>query len=99
MFFEGTNKPSEEVVDRLVEMSKGNPGGATVLSKLFEGVSEEEAVKDIDILDKAGIYGGNLWIGYKDFCKEDINEFRKQLRAGNIIEKQIKESRYFINYE
>lgn len=95
-FFRDVKSP--EVVDQLVRMSKGNPGGATVLAKLFEGVDLEEAKKDVNTLDEAEIYGGNLWIGFKDLCSQDIEQFRKKLKEDDLVE-QIKKTRYFITYE
>jgi len=97
MFFEKIDQP-DSVKNMLVDMSKGNPGGATVLVKLFEGVKPEDALKDIEILNEAGIYGGNLWIGFKDLCNQDIEEFRKKLHDEDLVQ-QITDSRYFIQYE
>ena len=67
------------VVDSIVKMSKGNPGGLTVLMKLLE---KPNGLIYIRALDKAGIYGSNIWVEYKDNCGQDINKLIEKIKNG-----------------
>ena len=67
-------------MERIIELCEGNPGAATVLSRL----STIEPVKDhfdsyLNVLIHYGIKGSMVWILYKDICKSDISLFRNKL--------------------
>ncbi len=57
-----------------MEMSEGNPGAVSVLTQFIN-----DDIKDLMLLlslDDMNIRGTQVWIGYKDFCKEDIEKFK-----------------------
>lgn len=62
------------VMDMLMVMSEGNPGAITVLSEMLKS---DEALGFFLILglDDMNIRGTQVWIGYKDYCGQDINKF------------------------
>lgn len=62
------------LMNRLVELSDGNPGAATTLSTI---VNERpgEALQVLETLDAMNIRGSRIWLGYKDYCGQDIDDF------------------------
>lgn len=74
-------KPKDSAEDILYKMSEGNPGAISVLSKLILCYSKEiDPSKWINIvmdIDDMNIRGSQIWISYKDHCKEDLEEFIK----------------------
>jgi hypothetical protein len=73
--------------DILWEMSKGNPGAASVLIRLFaEGstIDPHDAfggMGSIMALDSHDIYESNIWLLYKDVCGENLSKMVALLRA------------------
>jgi hypothetical protein len=70
---DGTN------VDMAVKMSEGNPGALSVLIQLMEMGMDGFMV--IMHLDDMNIRGSQIWVGYKDFCGEDIEKFKETVEA------------------
>ena len=69
---------SMKTIDVLMIMSESNPGAISVMSQILE----KEPVKGIYILlslDDMNIRGSQIWIGYKDHCKENIETFIKKI--------------------
>jgi len=65
---------NEPIMDLLMTMSEGNPGGLTVMMKMIDkGYSN--GLISIFHLDDMNIRGTQIWIGYKDYCGEDIDKF------------------------
>lgn len=62
---------NSKVFDAIVLMAEGNPGALTVCSRL---VAEDMVMGTISllILDEMGIYGSQIWVAYKDVCKENL---------------------------
>jgi len=60
----------------LTEMSEGLPGGIVVLTRLME---EPDGITFILGLDDMNIRGTQIWIGFKDYCGEDIEKFKKAI--------------------
>ena len=55
-------------------LAEGNPGGLTILARILES----RGLVGFDTLlhlDDMNIRGSQIWIGYKDYCKEDLNKF------------------------
>jgi len=58
-----------------VDMSEGNPGGLSVVAKLLKlGLRGTVCLLNLDDMN---IRGCQIWVGYKDYCKEDIDAFIK----------------------
>jgi hypothetical protein len=64
-------------MDLLVQMSEGNPGGATVLGQILTNTEGSKGLLKVLSLDDMNIRGSQIWVGYKDHCKEDIDVFMK----------------------
>jgi hypothetical protein len=62
------------VMDFLVTMSEGNPGAITVLSQVLKS-DEDLGFLLVLQLDDMNIRGTQVWIGYKDYCGQDIDKF------------------------
>lgn len=60
----------------LAKMSEGNPGAIRVM---FDAIKINPIVgfSFIVMLDKMGVRGPQIWIGYKDHCGCDIHEFMR----------------------
>lgn len=63
------------VVDILVLMAEGNPGALNVLAALVK--SGEDGIMIPLHLDDMNIRGTQIWVGFKDYCKQDLNAFIK----------------------
>lgn len=66
-------------IDRLVDLSEGNPGAATALGKLTK--TQSDAAHLLDILDAHNIRGPYVWVGFKDHCEKDIDAFAECIRT------------------
>ena len=58
----------------MTKMSEGNPGGMTVLMKIFEA-DMNAGIMTILGLDDMNIWGSQIWVGYKDHCGENLEKF------------------------
>ena len=67
-------------MDLLMLMSEGNPGAITVLTRMLQDSDSSLGVIRILDLDDMNIRGTQIWIGYKDYCKQDIDCFLKALQ-------------------
>ena len=65
-------------MDFLVAMSEGNPGAINVLMQMMD--KSEMGLLDILSLDDMNIQGTQIWIGYKDYCGQDIDKFIECVR-------------------
>ena len=78
---------TDSMLDVLHKMSGGNPGGLTVMLKLYEQnptVAPKDAFGGLGPLlnlDTLGIYGGKIWVLYKDCFQEDVTNTLAVLRA------------------
>lgn len=62
-------------IDIITTMSNGNPGAISVLTDIYRS-SEIVTLSMVSMwLDEAGIYGCDIWVGYKDHCKCNIDTF------------------------
>lgn len=65
--------PGDSIKDNIISMSDGNPGAITVLTQM---VKEDPDPRELfNTLDDMNMYGPRLWLGYKDYCEEDISDF------------------------
>lgn len=73
---------SEEVRDKIIDLSQGNPGALTVLIQLFEQYGGEpirwaEAVE--------GFRGPEIWLLFKDENGQDIDGFMMDLANDAVV--------------
>jgi hypothetical protein len=66
--------------DIMVKMSQGNPGGLSALIALVKR-DEMQGFMRILSLDDMGMRGSQIWVAYKDHCKQDIEAFEKAIDA------------------
>lgn len=73
-------------MDMLMLMAEGNPGAVTVLAQLMKA---DEGILLILGLDDMNIRGTQIWIGFKDYCGNDIKKFSKCIleRDKGMVEK------------
>ena len=76
--------------DMIIKLSEGNPGAMTICTRLLnEGakIDPDSALggySNLLDLDTLNIYGGRIWMLYKDVCKEDIVKTVAMLRANQL---------------
>lgn len=70
---------TDDPMSSIVSLSEGNPGAISVLVKLLE--AGPLGFMDILHLDDMGMKGPQIWVAWKDHCKQDIEAFRKAIRA------------------
>ncbi len=68
----------DDMIEVLRTLSEGNPGALSVLIEVLNG--DLEGLSDIHILDDMNIRGPQIWVAYKDVCKQDISNFREKIR-------------------
>ncbi len=64
----------------LVTMSEGNPGAASVLAMLMEDSPETGFMKVLG-LDDMNVRGPQIWVGFKDHCKQDLETFKTAISS------------------
>lgn len=64
---------TDTVKDVLVKMAEGNPGAITVMMGMME--KNKDGLAYILHLDDMNIRGTQIWIGYKDYCGQDMDKF------------------------
>lgn len=67
------------VVDIAVLMSEGNPGALRVIGEILE--SDPQGPFILLDLDDMNIRGSQVWVGYKDYCGQNINKFKDAAKA------------------
>ncbi len=55
-------------------MSEGNPGAGSVLTSIFAKYQMGIGVF-LEILDDMNIRGTQIWVGYKDYCCQNLDKF------------------------
>jgi hypothetical protein len=65
--------PADSIEDNIVSLSDGNPGAVTVLTQIVQNDPDPREI--FNTLDDMNIYGSRIWLGYKDYCGEDIGNF------------------------
>lgn len=77
-----------------LKMSEGNPGALVVLAELMTKKTDDEFFRAILNLDSMEIRGCKIWIGYKDYCGQDLDSFchlalLRDKEMADFIEKEI----------
>lgn len=71
-------KLTDSVQDCCVKLSQGNPGALSVCVKLL--ATGDMGLMHLLNLDDMGMCGPSIWLGYKDFAKENLDTFIKALK-------------------
>ena len=80
-------KFNDTLMDMLIKLAEGNPGGLNVVMQLIKrsSVIDPDAalgpLAHILGLDSFGIYGSRIWMFYKDVCDEDLISMIAVMRA------------------
>lgn len=72
-----------DISKTIVNMCDGNPGALTVLIEVIKTLKEDVWLI-LCRLDDAEIYGPDIWLGYKDVCKQDIIRFIDEVKGGTL---------------
>jgi len=67
----------------IISMVDGNPGATRVCCELVKP-NPEWGFVDLCHLDDMEIYGSDIWLCYKDICKEDLKVLQKKIRDRSI---------------
>lgn len=67
-----TLKDAVNPIDAFMKMADANPGAAIVLCEMME---KEDFLTLLFHLDDMGISGSKIWLGFKDYCKQDLDLF------------------------
>lgn len=70
-------KLTDNGLNLMMKMSEGNPGGLRILGELS---TKERSLIYILGLDDMNIRGWQIWCGYKDYCKCDIDKFIEAIK-------------------
>lgn len=68
--------PPEDLLDRMTE---GNPGAIRVMIEIFDKHGPE-GIFTVITMDDMNIRGSQIWVGYKDHCKQNIDKFIKAIK-------------------
>ena len=68
---------SDTEVNVVKKMSAGNPGAVRVLMEILKGGTLE--IMLLLNADDMGLSGESIWLGVKDHCNQNIDEFKKCL--------------------
>jgi len=60
---------------KIVQLSEGNPGAITVLSKVIGTTNVEKFDEVAEVLLNQDITGSDIWVKFKDQNGEDISKF------------------------
>lgn len=71
-------KGNDTIQDMIVKMAEGNPGALRVLCEMSQarGVAGFSHLLDLDDMN---IRGPQIWVGFKDYCREDLGKFREAI--------------------
>lgn len=65
--------------DVVILMSEGNPGAINAMMALI--TITDATVLDLLHLDDMNMRGSQIWVAFKDHCKQDLDVFLKAIRA------------------
>jgi len=66
--------PEATFEDNIISLAQGNPGAAKVLTRIVKN-DKAKAAMVFEDLSKMNMYGPRIWIGFKDYCDEDLEDF------------------------
>lgn len=72
---------NDTTISAVTKLSQGNPGALNVLAQLAK---REHGVLLLLDIDDMGMVGPSIWLGYKDFAKEDIEVFANAVRDRDL---------------
>lgn len=79
---ESSDTIDTEVRDTIIDLAEGNPGAVTVLSQIARQ-RPNESDDLFDTLAAMNLRGSRIWLGYKDYCGEDLTEFISCVESGD----------------
>ena len=80
----------DTMIEACMKMSDGNPGALRVCSDLinYGGLIDTDSAfggfSNVMDLDSLGVYGGRIWMLYKDVCGESLWKMIAVLRANQL---------------
>lgn len=72
---------TDDIRTAIVKLAQGNPGAAVACAEVVK--HSDVGLIDLCHADDMGLRGPALWIGYKDFAKQDVATFVDALRSRN----------------
>ncbi|MCK9185071.1 MAG: hypothetical protein M0Q16_06830 [Candidatus Cloacimonetes bacterium] len=81
---------NDSIMDIMVKLSEGNPGGLTVCMNAFKNCATIDPIGALGglgpmlALDTLGIYGARIWMLYKDVCHERLPYLLAMLRGWQL---------------
>ena len=82
---------SDTTTEALFKMAEGNPGAAKVLVGFLQRQGNMGIIH-LAKLDDNEIYGTDIWVLWKDICKEDADTFDNMIIHNKIYDKEIREA-------
>lgn len=68
-----------EIQDRIITLAEGIPGAVVAMAELAN--TQPDVIALLDTLDELDIRGSYIWVGYKDHCEKDTEEFADAIRS------------------
>jgi hypothetical protein len=65
----------DTIFQSINKMADGNPGAITALNDVIDTKGLKDGFEFMLQLDLRRIYGSDIWIGYKDYCDQNADEF------------------------
>lgn len=81
-------KLTMSVPDCIISVVDGNPGALRVCMNLLE--NNELGFADLLHLDDMEIYGSDIWLCYKDICRENLEMLKVKIKDRSIKDELIK---------
>lgn len=81
-------KLTMSVPDCIINVVDGNPGALRVCMNLLE--NNELGFADLLHLDDMEIYGSDIWLCYKDICRENLEMLKVKIKDRSIKDELIK---------
>lgn len=81
---------SMTLFDMLTVLAEGNPGALQVALKLYQEGGQHDPASALGglgsllSLDTLGVYGSDIWLLYKDGCKESLADLVMFLRSSQL---------------
>lgn len=57
------------------KLSEGNPGAMSVMMQIMNKKGPMEMFPIALSLDAMGVRGCKIWVGFKDYCNQDLDKF------------------------
>lgn len=70
---------TDSLQDVVAKMSDGNPGAISVMVQMLDP-DPMDAFGLLLSMDDMGMRGPAVWIGYKDYCNQDMAAFKKAVK-------------------